>query len=69
MITGIENDLLRVQASSLGAELQSIVLKKDGTEYLWQGDPTYWKGRAYNLFPICGRLGTENTPMRARPTK
>ena len=56
MITGIENDLLRVQASSLGAELQSIVLKKDGTEYLWQGDPTYWKGRAYNLFPICGRL-------------
>ena len=56
MITSMENELVRVQASSLGAELQSIVLKKDGTEYLWQGDPAYWKGRAYNLFPICGRL-------------
>jgi len=56
VIYTIENDLIRVQASSRGAELQSIVLKQDGTEYLWQGDPTYWNGRAYNLFPICGRL-------------
>ncbi len=56
MIYTIENDLIRVQISDVGAELQSIVLKKDGTEYLWQGDATYWSGRAYNLFPICGRL-------------
>jgi galactose mutarotase-like enzyme len=56
LISSIENEFLRVQASSVGAELQSIVLKQDGTEFLWQGDPTFWKGRAYNLFPICGRL-------------
>jgi len=56
MLYTIENDQIRVQASSMGAELQSIVLKKDETEYLWQGDPSYWSGRAYNLFPICGRL-------------
>jgi galactose mutarotase-like enzyme len=56
LISSIENEFLRVQASSVGAELQSVVLKQDGTEFLWQGDPTYWKGRAYNLFPICGRL-------------
>ena len=56
MFASMENDVLRVRASSVGAELQSIVLKNDGTEFLWQGDPQYWKGRAYNLFPICGRL-------------
>lgn len=56
MIYSIENEEIRVQVSSLGAELQSLMLKKDGTEYLWQGDPVYWKSRASNLFPICGRL-------------
>lgn len=56
MLYTIENDKLRVQVASCGAELQSIVLKEDGTEYLWQGDPAFWSGRAYNLFPICGRL-------------
>ena len=54
MVYTIENDKIQVQISDLGAELQSIVLKKDGTEYLMQGDKTYWGGRAYNLFPICG---------------
>ncbi|MEG2541029.1 MAG: aldose 1-epimerase family protein, partial [Clostridia bacterium] len=52
----ISNDSLVVEISSLGAELMSIKSKGDGTEYLWQGDKTYWGGRAYNLFPICGRL-------------
>ena len=56
MIYIIENDKLKVKISSMGAELQSIRRIEDDTEYLWQGDPTYWKGRAPNLFPICGRL-------------
>lgn len=56
MVYTIENDRIAVQISDMGAELQSIKLKADGTEYLWQGDATYWSGRAYNLFPICGRL-------------
>lgn len=50
----IKNEILTVEISSLGAELMSI--KKDGVEYVWQGDPTYWRGRAYNLFPTCGRM-------------
>lgn len=51
----IQSDELRVEVSALGAELQSI---KDaaGREFLWQGDPKYWKGRAPNLFPYVGRL-------------
>lgn len=56
MIYIIENDKLKVKISSMGAELQSIRRIEDDTEYLWQGDPTYWAGRAANLFPICGRL-------------
>ena len=56
MIYTIENDNLRVQISSLGAEMMSIVNKKNGAEYLWQGNKKYWGGRAPNMFPICGRL-------------
>lgn len=52
----IENKNLRVEISDLGAELQSVYGKTTNFEYLWQGDPKYWSGRAYNLFPICGRL-------------
>lgn len=55
MIHTIENDRIKVQVSGLGAELQSI-RTPDGTEYLWQGDPAYWSGRAYNLFPFVGRM-------------
>ena len=54
MLYTLSNDKLIVEISSVGAELQSI--KYQNVEYLWQGDKTYWGGRAYNLFPICGRL-------------
>jgi galactose mutarotase-like enzyme len=51
----IKNDKLAVEINELGAELQSI---KDpsGREWLWNGDPQFWKGRAPILFPICGGL-------------
>lgn len=52
----IENELLYVEVSDVGAELQSIRLKADGTEYLWQGNPTYWARRAMHIFPVVGRL-------------
>ena len=56
MLYTIENEKIRVVIDSVGAEFHNLILKEDGTEYLWQGDPEYWKGRAFNLFPICGRL-------------
>lgn len=56
MLYTIFNDFIEVTISDVGAELQSIRSKSDGTEYLWQGNPEFWAGRAYNLFPICGRL-------------
>lgn len=56
MIYSVENDFLKVEVEDIGAQLKSIFLKKTATELLWQGDEKYWKGRAYNLFPIVGRL-------------
>ena len=50
----IKNSELRVEISSLGAELRSV--KRQGVEYLWQGDPAVWADRAPVLFPICGSL-------------
>ncbi|MGL4677368.1 MAG: aldose 1-epimerase family protein [Brevinema sp.] len=50
----IKNDDLKVQACSRGAELRSI--ESYQYEYLWQGNPEYWPGRAPILFPIVGGL-------------
>jgi galactose mutarotase-like enzyme len=51
----IKNDEITVGIDTFGGELSSI---KDsaGTEYLWQGDKTYWGGHAPALFPIVGGL-------------
>lgn len=51
----IENDDICIRISSRGAEMQSIK-KRDGVEYLWQGDPDIWRNRATNIFPYIGRL-------------
>lgn len=51
----IQNERLQVRIDGRGAELQSIK-GADGTEYLWQGDQTYWGERAPILFPFCGRF-------------
>ena len=50
----LSNGILTVQVSELGAELQSI--KKNGHEYLWQGDPAFWGRRSPVLFPIVGSV-------------
>jgi len=42
--------------SGTGAELQSLLNTADQDEYIWQGDPAVWSGRAPILFPIIGRL-------------
>lgn len=50
----IKNGSIQLLISDIGAELQSI--KKDGTEYLWNGDEKYWKERSPILFPYVGRF-------------
>ena len=52
----LENEVLRVEVASKGAELQSILNKVFGIEYLWNGNPLYWAKRSPVLFPIVGGL-------------
>jgi len=57
--TAIDNDILRVAASSLGAEMISVQKTSpegNPVEYLWNGDAKHWNGRAPILFPIVGRV-------------
>ena len=48
------NDILTIEVSEHGAELQSI--RKGSVEYLWQGNPEYWGRRSPVLFPIVGSV-------------
>ncbi len=56
MIFTIENEYLCLDICDLGAEMHKIFNKKNSIEYLWDANPKYWGGHAYNLFPFCGRL-------------
>lgn len=52
----LQNEVLQVEIASKGAELQSIVNKVFGIEYLWNGNPAFWAKRSPVLFPIIGNL-------------
>jgi galactose mutarotase-like enzyme len=53
-ITRIANDVLSIEVSSLGAEMQAATTR-DGTNWLWNGDAAFWTGRSPVLFPIVGK--------------
>jgi len=52
----LQNDLLKISVASRGAELKSITELADGTEYLFDSDPTWWKYSSPVLFPIVGKV-------------
>jgi galactose mutarotase-like enzyme len=52
----IENDVLKISFAAKGAELQSILHKKNGLEYLWDANPAAWAKHSPVLFPIVGTL-------------
>src|SRR5690554_2715675 len=56
MLMSIENDWLKVEISSRGAEVRKVNHKKNNLDYMWSGDSTYWGRVAPVLFPIVGRL-------------
>jgi galactose mutarotase-like enzyme len=51
----IFNRDIRASVSALGAELVRLQ-DGNGTDYLWNGDPTWWNGHSPILFPIVGEL-------------
>lgn len=52
----LENEILRVEIDSFGAELKSVKNKATNQEYMWQGDPQYWGRTSPILFPFVGSL-------------
>ena len=64
-ILKIGNRSLTVAVDPLGAELASIKTA-DGAEWLWQGDPHFWTGRAPILFPVVGRSPDETVSIGGR---
>ena len=59
MIT-LQNEHVKVQVKTKGAELDSIYSKETNLEYLWSGDAKFWSKKSPILFPIVGTL-KENT--------
>ncbi len=55
MALRIASDRLTAEISEDGAELQRLT-DAAGRDYLWDGDPAFWAGRAPILFPIVGTL-------------
>ena len=49
------NHSYRATVFEKGAELAGLS-SADGRQYVWQGDPAWWSGRAPILFPIVGTL-------------
>ncbi len=56
MLHKLENDTLKITVAERGAELKSITAVSDGTEYLFDSDPRWWKYSAPVLFPIVGKV-------------
>ena len=52
----LSNEFLAVSISDKGAELQSIVHRSNGLEYMWSGNPEFWGKKSPVLFPIVGGL-------------
>ena len=56
MNVSLENDHLKVRINEKGAELNSLISKDTGLEYMWSGDPAFWGKTSPILFPIVGTL-------------
>ena len=56
MLYNLENEFLTINAHEHGGEIHSIKSKLDDTEFVWNGDPTYWKYHTPALFPIVGKV-------------
>ncbi len=58
----LENELLKVEIASLGAEVRSIYDKALGKELMWSGHESWWTRVSPVLFPIVG--GVHNNEYR-----
>ena len=55
----------RIRVRTRGGELVSL-RNREGTEYIWQGDPAFWSGQNPILFPIVGSLKDGRVDINGR---
>lgn len=65
MALRIQSDRLTAEISSDGAELRRLT-DAAGRDWLWDGDPAFWAGRAPILFPIVGTLRDDRFRWQGR---
>lgn len=63
----IENESLKLIVSRTGAEIRSLVSRKDNREWMWEGNPEFWPRVAPVLFPIVGKLADDQYVYNGRP--
>lgn len=52
----IKNEVLEAGINKKGAELTSLIRRKDNRQYMWNGDARYWNRVSPVLFPFVGKL-------------
>lgn len=62
----LKNDYLAISVDTHGAELSSIINKKENKEMLWQGDPEYWGRKSPVLFPVVGKYKNGKTTYEGK---
>ncbi len=66
MLFHLENDSLSISVNTHGAELSSIINKKENKELLWQGDPEFWGRKSPVLFPVVGKYKDGKTTYEGK---
>ena len=62
----LSNELITIQLNEFGAELTSIKSNSNNTEYLWNGDPSYWKRQSPILFPFVGSVKNKSYSYKGK---
>jgi galactose mutarotase-like enzyme len=65
----LENDWLKVDIVSHGAEVRKVTHKKNALDYMWTGDEAYWGRVSPVLFPIVGRLKEDHYQLDGKTYK
>lgn len=61
----LANSRLSAEIAAQGAELTSL-RDASGRDFLWDGDPQWWLGRAPLLFPMVGRASADRIKVAGR---
>ena len=62
----IKNEYLTLQVSLDAAQMHSLKRNNDNYEFIWNGDPTYWKGRNPILFPQVSSTSTKTNIINGK---